>query len=259
MNLLYEVKDYIALITINRPDVRNSLNDEAMNGIIDALTKARKDDDVRVIIIRGAGDSAFCAGADLSMLGEMQAGSIIKLREYLKEYGKLMNALANAGKPTIAAVQGYALAGGCGLAVACDLTFASEKAHFGIPEINVGFWGMMITAPIFKAVGMKKGLELFYTGRHIDAVEAEQIGMVNRVFPHADLFPEVMKFAAGLAKKSPVAIKMGREAFYESRDMEYDKALSYLSEMVTILASSDDCAEGVAAFKEKRKPVWQGK
>lgn len=256
--MLYDVAEHIATITLNRPEVRNSLNAELMEEIIQALASARKDPAVRVIVIRGTGDKAFCAGADLGKISE-KSSSIIEMRSHLSKYADLVLALTDAGKPTIAAVQGYALAGGCGLAVTCDLTIASEKAKFGIPEITVGLWGMIITAPIFRAVGMKKGLELLYTGKHIDANEAEKIGMVNRVVPHESLEKEVMDLAAELASRSPLAMSMGRESYYTSRDMEYTKAIKYLREMVPVLASSEDCQEGIAAFMEKRKPQWKGR
>lgn len=254
----HEEKDHVAVITLNRPEVNNALNAGLMEEIVRALKESGKNPEMRVIVIRGAGDKAFCAGADLGGVGE-KSGSVIEMRAHLSKYAGLITALAEVGKPTIAAVQGYALAGGCGLAAACDLTIASEKARFGVPEINVGLWGMIITAPIFRAVGMKKGLELFYTGKHIDAYEAEKIGLVNKVAPHDSLLEETMSMAGELASKSPLAMAMGREAYYTSRDMEYFKAVRYLREMVTPLACSEDCREGIAAFKEKRKPRWQGR
>lgn len=257
-HMLYEMTGHIATITLNRPEVRNSLNAELMEEIIQALMVCKKDPEVRVIVIRGAGDKAFCAGADLGKVSE-KSGNIIEARVHLGKYADVILALVDVGKPTIAAVQGYALAGGCGLAVACDLTIASERAKFGVPEVNVGLWGMIITAPIFRAVGMKKGLELFYTGKHIDAYEAEKIGMVNRVVPPESLADEVMDLARELAAKSPLAMRMGREAYYTARDMEYTKAIKYLREMATPLSCSEDCREGIAAFKEKRKPQWKGR
>ena len=259
MVLLYEVVDNIAILTMNRPEVRNSLNEELIIELINSLKRAGEEKEVRVIVLRSAGDKAFCAGADLGKLGERSSANIIELRSYLGKYAILLRTFVEVGKPIIAAVQGYALAGGCGLAVACDLTVASEKAIFGVPEINIGFWEMMITAPVFRAIGMKKGLELFYTGKQIDAFEAERIGMVNKVVPQDSFENAVMNLAKELASKSPIAMSMGREAFYTTRDMEYGKAVKYLSEMVPILASTDDLREGISAFREKRKPKWKGR
>gem|GEM_PF-35420 len=256
--MFYEESDHVAVITLNRPEVNNALNAGLMEEIVRALEESGKNPEVRVIVVRGAGDKAFCAGADLGGVGE-KSGSVIEMRVHLSRYADLITALADVGKPTIAAVQGYALAGGCGLAAACDLTVASEKARFGVPEVNVGLWGMIITAPIFRAVGMKKGLELFYTGKHIDSHEAEKIGLVNKVSAHGSLIEETMILAGELASKSPLAMALGREAYYTSRDMEYFKSVKYLREMVTPLACSEDCREGIAAFKEKRKPRWQGR
>lgn len=260
MTLLREVKDHILFLTINRPEVRNAMNEEVMDRLIDSLTEAKNDPDIRVIVLRGAGEQAFCAGADLGKLGEEgRESGIIQLRSFMAKFPSVLKGLIDAGKPTISMVQGYALAGGCGLAVACDLTIAGKKAKFGIPEINVGFWGMMIMAPIFQAVGMKNGLELCYTGKHIDAYEAERIGMVNKIVPNEDLQKETVRLARELSLKSPVAMRLGRDAYYATREMGYDSALKYLNEAVVILASSEDCKEGISAFNEKRSPVWKGR
>jgi len=195
---------------------------------------------------------------DLGKLGDNQ-DDVIAFRSDFKVFSDLLYALSQVGKPTISAVQGYALAGGCGLAAACDLTIAAENARFGLSEITVGFWPMIITAPVFRAVGMKNGLELCYTGKRIDAREARRIGMVNRVVSNESFEKEVMDLARELASKNPVAMRMGREAYYLTRDMEYGNALKYLSEVVVTLASSEGCKEGIAAFLEKRKPEWKGR
>ncbi|MDY7038839.1 MAG: enoyl-CoA hydratase/isomerase family protein [Thermodesulfobacteriota bacterium] len=258
MEFIYEVKENIAFMTINRPEVRNALNNEITKQLLDSVVRAKEDDDVRVIVIRSTGDNSFSAGADLSMLKENR-DDMVGFRSGFKIFAELLYSLTEVGKPTIAAVQGYALAGGCGIAAACDLTIAAEKAKFGLTEINVGFWAMVITAPIFRAVGMKNGLELCYTGKIIDAEEAKRIGMVNRVVPNESLEQEVMRLAKDLASKNPVAMRLGREAYYTTRDMEYGKALKYLSELVIILASTEGCKEGIAAFLEKREPEWEGK
>lgn len=256
--LVREQLDKVVILTINRPEVNNALNALLMKELRDALEGEKAAAESRVIVIRGAGNKAFCAGADL---GEMmqESGSFIQLREHLSAYAELICSLIDVGKPTIAAVHGYALAGGCGLAVACDLTIASERAQFGVPEINIGLWGMMISALIFRAVGMKKGLEMFYTGNRIDAYEAERIGLVNKVVPSERLLDETMALAHELASKSPVAMKLGRQAYYTSRDMDFFTSIKYLREMAAAVACTEDCREGIAAFKEKRSPIWKGR
>jgi enoyl-CoA hydratase/carnithine racemase len=258
-NIIYTVENGIAKITLNRPEIRNALNEELMGEIIHALKKSNDDENVMVIILQGAGDKAFSAGGDLNKLRAKSRESTISIREYTNNYGKMLLALEAMGKPTVASVQGYALAGGCGLAVACDITIASEKAIFGVPEINIGFWGAMITAPIVRLVGIKKAMELFYTGNQISAVEAERIGLINRMVSHELLEQEVMALAGSIATKSPLAIRLGREMFRNSRDMEYVKSINYLREMATILAGSDDAYEGMSAFLEKREAQWKGK
>jgi len=255
-HLIYEKKENIAVITLNRPHVHNALNEDLMAEIVDAFRQA--DSDARVIILKGAGDKAFSAGGDLEKLREKAREKSISARKYTTHYANLMLSFREITKPVIAVVQGYALAGGCGLAVACDLTIASEKARLGVTEINIGFWGAMITAPIVRVVGLKKAMELFYTGKIIDGIEAERIGLINKVVPHERLEEEAMAMAETIASKSPLAIKMGREMFLNAQDMEYAKSIKYLREMATILVGSNDAYEGMSAFLEKREPKWQG-
>lgn len=257
--LLTDVKEHIATLTLNRPEVRNSLNAGLMEELVDALGQARDDAEVRVVVLKGAGDKAFCAGADLGKIEDQAKEGIVAARAHLIKYAEIILALVDVGKPTIAQVQGYALAGGCGLVAACDLAVASENASFAVPEINVGIWGMIITAPMFRCVMTKPGLEMFYTGNRISAVEAHRIGLVNRVVPPERLEEETKKLAQTIAGKSPFALKMGREAFYTARDMEYTKAVKYLRELVPVLSCSEDAAEGIRAFLEKRAPQWKGR
>ena len=252
-----ELSEDVLTLTLNRPEKRNALNAALMMELVEALREAREDSATRVIVIRGEG-KAFCSGADLGNLDEMRS-SVITMRQHLSHYGDLLIELTDAGKPTIAAVHGYALAGGCGLAVTADITFASESCKFGIPEITRGIWGMMITAPIVRLIGTKKSLELMYMGEQFPAAEAERIGLINRVIPDNQLDREVDAFAKALAKRSPLAVAMGREGMYKCRDMEFYKSIDYLTDLVVLLNASEDAHEGSVAFLEKREPVWRGK
>jgi len=257
--LLVEKKDHVTTLTLNRPEVRNALSVNLMQDLVTALEEADTDGETRVVILKGAGEKAFCAGADLRMVSEKGAQGIMELRKHFSYYADIIQTLADIGKPVLAAVRGYALAGGCGLAAACDITIASEDAVFGVPEVNIGLWGMIINVPLFRCVVMKKGLELFMTGRSIDAREADRIGLVTKVVPNDRLDEEAAELAQTLASKSPLALKLGKEAFYASQDMEYRRAIQYLREMITILGATEDAKEGISAFLEKRAPRWKGR
>jgi enoyl-CoA hydratase/carnithine racemase len=254
--ILYEVKDNIAKITLNRPDLRNRISSKTIGEIINSLEKAKDDDEVRVVIITGAGDKAFCAGADIN---EFQARPAIEHRKVYDAYAKLCKVFTGLGKPSIAAVNGLALAGGLGLAVYPDITIASEKARFATPEINVGVWPMMVSATLRRIIGRKKTLELMFSGDVIDAREAERIGLVNKVVPPDELEETVMELANKLRSKSPAVLKLGRDAYYAMEDMAFAEAVDYLRDMIVILLSTEDAQEGVKAFLEKRTPVWKGK
>jgi len=255
-NILYELSDGVAWITLNQPERRNPLSTQTMKEIIDALMKSKEDDKVRVIVITGAGDKAFCAGADIN---EFRGNTALENREQYGLYAKLCLAFPSLGKPSIAAVNGLALAGGLGLALYPDITIASEGAKFGVPEINVGVWPMMVSVSLFRAVGRKKALELMCTGDFIDAREAERIGLVNRVVPSNQLRGAVSELTEKLKGKSPSIMKLGLDAFYTMVDMEFSNAIMYLREMIVLLLNTEDAQEGVMAFLEKRKPNWKGK
>ena len=256
-NILLQVSEHIGYLTINRPEARNALNEDTLNEIIEALKQFNQNDEVRVIQIQGSGEKAFCAGGDLkNMMNNMKENSII-IERFTGNYARLIDALIHSKKPTIAVVQGYALAGGCGLAAVCDITIASEKATFGVPEINLGIWGAIISATLTRILGLKKAMELLYTGRMVKAEEAVKIGLANKVVPHEELQNEAKSLADSIAAKSPLAISMGREALIHTQDMELMKSIKYLRYMVTTLMGSEDAKEGIAAFLEKRKPVWK--
>jgi len=254
--ILYDVEEGIAKLTLNIPEKLNRLSIETMKEIVSALHEAKQDEGVRVIIIQAAGENAFCAGANLD---DFLGLTTIEGRKVFKAFGDLSRVFIDLGKPSIAAVQGMALAGGCGLAIYPDMTIASEKATFGLPEINVGLWSCMVSGFLPWVLGSKKALELLLTGDMIDAKEAERIGLVNRVVPHGELEATVMDLARKLSKKSPVVTGLGRDSFYTMLNMEYNEALVYLLDVLALIMSSEDCKEGLTAFKEKRKPIWKNR
>lgn len=252
----YEVDGAVARVTIDRPERRNAMSFDVMQGLRESAARARADDAVRVLVLTGAGDKAFCSGADLGGIADTGAAAAHDSRGLLAELFRDLWALGN---PTIARVRGYALAGGFGLALACDFVVAADDAQFGTPEIDVGLWPYMITVPLLRSMPPKKVLELMTTGRRVGAAEAERIGFVNQVVPVADLDHAVDELATTLAGKSPLIMRWGRDAFYRVLDMAPDDALAYLQSMLTVTSSSEDTAEGVAAFTEKRKPEWKGR
>jgi enoyl-CoA hydratase/carnithine racemase len=255
--LEFSVADGIARATINRPDRRNAMSFEVMSGLRDVVARVREDADASVLVLSGAGEKAFCAGADLGSIADSEgAVAAHEGRGLLADLFRDMWAL---GKPTIARVQGFALAGGFGLAMACDFVVAADDAVFGTPEINVGLWPYMITVPLLRSMPPRLALELMATGRRVAAEEAEKVGLVNRVVPVAELDAAVDELAAGLAEKSSLIMRLGRDSFYRVLEMDADAALDYLQGMLTITSMSEDTAEGVAAFVEKRAPRWRGR
>jgi enoyl-CoA hydratase/carnithine racemase len=258
--ILYEVRGPIARITLNRPDKRNPIGPVTIGELLHALDAAKVDEAVRVIVLSGAG-KVFSAGGDLSSMGsggtplQSPGGGGMKPGTFVD----LNLALTRVGKPTIAMVNGHALAGGLGLVVACDLALASDEAQFATPEINVGLWPMMIMATIFRNVPRKRGLELIATGEKISAAEAERMGLITRAVPKDRLETEVAQLAEKLAAKSPAVMRLGLEAFYATQDMELEPALRHLERQLVAVLATEDAREGLAAFLEKRAPNWKGK
>lgn len=250
-----ELQGGVARVTIDRPEVRNALSWDAIVALRSVVAQARDDGSVRVLVLTGAGDRAFCSGADLGGMatGEEDPAAAHTARG---ELAALFTDLWELGKPTIARVRGYALAGGFGLALACDLVVAADDAIFGTPEVDVGLWPHMITVPLVRSMAPKRALELMMTGRRVGAAEADRLGFVTRVVPVADLDAAVDDLAASLAAKSPTALRLGRDAFYATWDMAAADALAVLHPLLTVTASTADAAEGLAAFREKRAPVW---
>ncbi|RJR33097.1 MAG: enoyl-CoA hydratase/isomerase family protein [Desulfobacteraceae bacterium] len=251
--ILYDVNDGVARITINQPESKNRLSNTVLKEIVHAARSADEDAHARVLIISGAGGDAFCAGADLKGI---QHDSVLKSNADLDHYAELCLTFHRLRTPSIAMIRGYALAGGCGLAMLPTFSIASEKSRLGTPEINVGMWPMMVMAILFRTVGRKKGLDLICTGAIIDAREAERIGMITKAVPDEHLESSVAELADILKSKSGPVLGLGLEAFQHSGDMEFEKAVAYLKNMAVVLTNTSDSKEGTKAFVEKRKPVW---
>lgn len=255
--LLVEVADGVAAVTLNRPEARNALNRALVRELGDALARLDADPEARAIVLRGAGERAFCAGADLREM--FREGPILEARARYAEMAAVLEAIPRMRTPVVAQVHGYALAGGCGLAAACDVVVAAEDAVFGLPEIRLGLLPLMVLAPIVRAASPKRVLELLLTGRELPAAEALEIGLVTRVVPRVELPATVDRIARGLADLSPATVALGKEAFYRSLDLPYAQALPYLRDLLTLVARSEDAQEGIAAYLEKRPPRWRGR
>jgi enoyl-CoA hydratase/carnithine racemase len=256
-SLLYTVVDGVCTITINRPDQRNALSWEVMHELGDAFVAAGADGDIRVVVLTGAGEKAFCAGADLTSVASNP--SVVEQHDGRAAMPRLFKLMWSLGKPIVARVRGFALAGGFGLALACDIVVAADDAQFGTPEINVGMWPMMITVPMLRSMPTKIALELQMTGRRVGADEALRIGFVNRVVPVAEIDEAVALLARDLAAKSPSIMKFGRDAFYTVVDQSADAALPYLQMGLGMVNATDDSKEGLRAFAEKRPPNYTGR
>ncbi|UCG37030.1 MAG: enoyl-CoA hydratase/isomerase family protein [Candidatus Bathyarchaeota archaeon] len=256
-NTLCEKSEGIATITINRPQALNALNEETLKEISSRIADARQDENIKVLVITGAGDRAFCAGADLNM---MKGKGVYKGMHLSQTGQKLTLEIEELGKPVIAAINGYTLGGGLELAMACDLRIASENAQFGQPEINVGLipgWGGTQRLP--RLVGKGKAKEMILTGKRIDAETAEQLGLVSKVVPLDQLKSTVKELASELMNKPPIAIELSKQLINNSTEIDLRMGLVNEAEAFGILASTEDFREGVKAFLEKRKPQYKGK
>ena len=243
--------------TLNRPERRNALTWPMLDQLRGAVAEAKADPGVRVLVLTGAGDRAFCAGAELQA---MAAGaSELERHDGWGRLARLFEDLWSLGKPTIAQVRGFCLAGGFGLALACDLVLAAEDATFGTPEVDVGLWPFMVTVPLCRSMAPKKALELMLTGRRVGAAEADRMGFVTRVVPADQLDAATTELASSLAATSPTALRLGRDAFYRVWDAAAGEALATLHPLRTVLAGTEDAREGMAAFAEKRTPTWTGR
>jgi cyclohexa-1,5-dienecarbonyl-CoA hydratase len=252
-NIIYEKECGVAKLTINRPPF-NILNVETLQEIAKALEDVGSEDEIKVLVITGAGEKAFSAGVDI------KDHFPEKIEETLKIFHRVFHLLAKINKPTIAVVRGFAFGGGCELASACDMVFASEDAQFGQQEVKVGAIPTVATVLLPRIIGRKKAFEIIFTGDTITATEAKKIGLVNDVFPATELDEAVNKLIEKFKEKSPVVLKLIRMATYQGLNKDFKEALDGVTNIyVNKLMKTEDAVEGLKAFLEKRKPVWKGK
>lgn len=255
-DLLYEIKDHVAYLTINREKFRNSISSQAVDLFMEYLDQAEKDESVRVVCVTGAGEKAFCSGADLGGAMSAEDGG---RNQAFANYANLLKRLAGYSKPTVARVNGYCLAGGTGFMLACDIVIAKSDSKFGTPEVNVGLFPMMIGALIFRNVLKKKAMEMVLLGEKLSADQAQEMGLITRAVEPDKLDESVNGILESLAGKSPIGMKIGKEAFYAMQDMGFEDALDFLCEKLGEVAATEDAVEGITAFIEKRPPVFKGR
>ena len=253
----YAVADGIATIAMDDFDTRNALSDAMLDALLAAFARARDDDAVRVCVLASTHPTTFSSGGNLA--GFAADAPLVHKHAASARFPELFGAIGTLGKPTICAAGGHCLAGALGLALACDLILAADTATFGTPEIDVGVFPFMIMALIYRNLGRKKTTELLLLGERIDAAEAQRIGLINRVVPAGELDAAVADWAARLAAKSPVLMRLGKDAMWRQQDMALEDAWAFLRAQLTIALSTEDIHEGVAAFFEKRAPVWTGR
>ena len=256
-NILVDAADGVATITINRPKVLNALNGQTLDELRRAILAVRQDDGVRCVIITGAGEKSFIAGADINELAvQTPTGG----REHARSGQHILDLIENLGKPVIAAINGFALGGGCELAMACTIRIAADTARLGQPEINLGIIpGYAGTQRLARLIGRGRALELLLTGDHVTAAEAHRLGLVNRVVPPADLMTEARKLATTLAAKAPVAVRYIIDAVNKGLDMGFADAQLFEATLFGLVSSTEDMREGTRAFLEKRKAEFKGK
>jgi 3-hydroxypropionyl-coenzyme A dehydratase len=257
-NIRYEKRDDgVAKIVLDNPDNRNALSNELLGELIEAFESARDDAEVRCVVLTSSHEKVFSAGGNLDQF----AADVALVHKHFgtERFPRLFSLIGTLGKPTICAANGHVLAGALGLALACDLIVAKEGATFGTPEINVGVFPFMIMALIYRNVPRKKTNEMLLLGDRLSAEEAREAGIVNRVVPAEEFEAAVDEWAVKLAGKSPVLMKLGKDAMHRQMDMPFEDALDYLRSQLSLAFTTEDIKEGVTAFFEKREPVWKGR
>jgi enoyl-CoA hydratase len=256
-NLLIERDGPVAIVTVNRPKVLNALNTQTLDELRRTILSLKHDDTVRAVIVTGAGEKSFIAGADIN---ELAVQTPVGGRDHAMRGQHVLDLIEHMGKPVIAAINGFALGGGCELAMACTLRVAADTARIGQPEINLGIIpGYAGTQRLSRLVGTGRALEILLTGDPLPAAEAHRLGLVNRVVPAAELMAEARKLASALAAKAPVAVRYIIDAVNRGAQMSFGEAQTYEATLFGLVASTDDMREGTRAFLEKRKAEFKGK
>ncbi len=255
-NILLETGSKIATITINRPKSLNALNKETLQELIDCFTRIKDDDEVHIVILTGSGEKAFVAGADISFMRQL---SPLEVRTFAGLGHQCMDTIERLGKPVIAAINGFALGGGCELAISCDIRLASDNAKFGQPEVNLGILpGFGGTQRLPRLIGRGRASELIFTGDMIDAAEAFRIGLVNRVVPQDKLLPASREMAHKIISRGQVAVRLSKDAIINGLEMDLARACDYEIDQFALSFTSADQKEGMDAFLEKRPAKFQG-
>src|SRR4051794_33978893 len=258
MTVRYEAGgDGVATVALNQPETRNALSDELLDDLIDAFEMARDDDAVRCVVLTSTHEKVFSSGGDLK--GFAADVPLAHKFQGIRRFPELFTLIGSLGKPTLCAANGHVLAGALGLALACDLIVAKAGVRLGTPEINVGVFPFMIMALIYRNLGRKKTNELLLLGEQVTAEEAERLGLINRAVPPEEFDAVVADWAARLAAKSPLLMRMGKDAMFRQQDMAFADALDYLRAQLALAFATQDLREGVQAFLDKREPVWSGR
>lgn len=256
--LLFDVSDEgVATVTLNRPEQGNALSGELLGELVAAMRRVRDEEEIKAVVLTGAGEKVFCAGADL---GGFAADAPLVEKHFSSDlFLELFRLMPRLGKPSLCAANGHVLAGGMGLALSCDLLIAKEGITFGTPEINIGAFPYMIMAIIYRNVPRKKVNEMMLLGERVSAEQAVQLGLANKVVAAGEFDDAVAAWASKLASKSPVLMRLGHDAMYRQQDMALDDALEYLRSQLSLTFSTEDILEGVEAFFGKREPRWKGR
>lgn len=255
--LRYDVAGAVATIALDQPETRNALSDALLDELLAALTAARDDGAVRCVVLASTHPTVFSSGGDLA--GFAAERPLVDRHAANDRFPAAFTLIGRLGKPVVCAAGGHVLAGALGLALACDLVVASERATFGAPEVDVGLFPFMIAVLMGRNIGRKKMTELLLLGERIDAHEAHRLGLVNRVVAAEELDAAVADWAARLAAKPPLVMKLGKDALWAQQDLGLQEALEYMRGQLTLAQSTDDAREGIAAFLERREPEWRGR